>query len=98
MSFLSFAFPVAEMAAGSLASAGRPLLGAGALLAFAMVFRPLLIGLLRAGLLILKPRKSFNERIAEIRVSSLLHMNGLARGYEASHPSLATEMRFFARN
>lgn len=99
MSFLSVAFfPAAEMAAGSLASAGRPLLGAGALFAFAMMFRPLLLGLLRAALLFVKPRKPLAERVADIRARSLPYMQRKARDYEASHPSLAAEMRFFTRN
>jgi len=103
MSLLSIAvlpiqdlIPATEALAGTAASAARPLLGLGALAAFVMVFKPLLLGLLRAALLLVKPRRSMAERIAQDRLAGVLTMQRMARDIEASEPNLAAELRSIA--
>lgn len=102
MSILSIAFP-AEAALPALQAFGanavviaRPLLGLGILAALLVVFKPLLVGLLRAALLVIKPRKSLEERSSRRLLQSVLTMHRMARDVERSHPSLAAELRSIA--
>nr|WP_314626953.1 hypothetical protein [uncultured Noviherbaspirillum sp.] len=98
MSILSIAFPVEAAAsfAGIAIGAARPLIGVSLFATLLLLFKPLLKGLLQAGLLLLSPRKSLDERrmAQQVRGASLL--NRLARDYETSQPNLAAELRQFA--
>jgi hypothetical protein len=102
MSLLPFAFPVqaalpaAEALAGTAIGAARPLLGFGALAAVLVMFKPLLVGLLRAALLIVKPRQSLEERSLRSTMRSVLMLNQMARDLDATEPSLAAELRSIA--
>lgn len=102
MSILTIAFPVqavlpnVQMIAGEIAPLARPLLGFGALTALFMVFKPLLIGLLRAALLVLNPRLSLEERRSRRTLRSMLLVNRLAQDVESSQPGLAAELRQLA--
>src|SRR6478672_239860 len=99
MSILTIAFPaqaaipVAQAAFGGLAVAARPLFGLGILIALLMLFKPLLTGLLRAALLLVRPRRSLEERRSRQTLRSVLMLNGLARDVETSQPGLAAELR-----
>ncbi len=64
MSILSIAFPVEAAAsfAGIAIGAARPLIGVSLFATLLLLFKPLLKGLLQAGLLLLSPRKSLDER------------------------------------
>lgn len=102
MSILTIAFP-AEAAlpalqafAANAVSIARPLLGLGILAALLVVFKPLLVGLLRAALLVVKPRKSLEERTSRHMLRSVLMMHRVARDVERNHPSLAAELRSIA--
>ncbi|HYD58863.1 MAG TPA: hypothetical protein VEC35_00815 [Noviherbaspirillum sp.] len=95
MSILSIAFPVEAIAANALAVA-RPLLGLGVLAALMVVFKPLLVGLLRAALLVIKPRKSLEERSQRSMLQSVLMLNRMARDLDRVQPSLANELRAIA--
>jgi hypothetical protein len=95
MSVLSIAFPVEAIAANALAVA-RPLLGLGILAALMVVFKPLLVGLLRAALLVIKPRKSLEERSQRSMLQSVLMLNRMARDLDRVQPSLANELRAIA--
>lgn len=102
MSILAIAFP-AEAAlpalqafAANAVSIARPLLGLGILAALLLAFKPLLIGLLRAALLVVRPRKSLEERSARRTLQSVLMMHRIARDVERAHPSLAAELRSIA--
>lgn len=102
MSILSIAFP-AEAAlpalqafAGNALSLARPVLGLGVLAAVLVAFKPLLVGLLRAALLVVKPRKSLEERSERRILQSMLMLNRMAREYETTQPSLAAELRSIA--
>jgi hypothetical protein len=98
MSILSIAFPVeaAASVAGIAIGAARPLIGVSLFATLLLLFKPLLKGLLQAGLLLLSPRKSLDERrmVQQVRGARLL--NRLARDYETSQPNLAAELRQFA--
>jgi hypothetical protein len=102
MSVLSIAFPVEatlpalQVIGGNLVAILRPMMGFGALAAILVVFKPLLIGLLRAALLVIKPRQTLEERSARTLLQSALMLNHMARDLEAAHPSLAAELRSFA--
>ncbi|WP_420475425.1 hypothetical protein [Noviherbaspirillum sp. ST9] len=95
MSVLSLAFPAEAIAANALAVA-RPLLGLGVLAALMVVFKPLLVGLLRAALLVVKPRKSLEERSQRSMLQSVLMLNRMAREFDGVQPSLANELRAIA--
>ena len=98
MTFLAIAFPA--QAAGPVAqtfvSAIRPLLGLGLFATLLMVFRPLVVGLLRAALLAVKPRLSIEERVTRRNMSGVLMLNRMANEFDASQPNLAAELRNLA--
>ncbi|NEX63552.1 hypothetical protein [Noviherbaspirillum galbum] len=88
--------PAFHTAVGASAGIMRPLLGFGMLAAFMMLFRPLLTGLLRAGLLVIQPRATRKERSFRSITEGVLALNRMARDVEAAHPSLASELRAIA--
>jgi hypothetical protein len=98
MSILSIAFPfeAAVSVAGVAVGAARPLLGISVFATLLLLFKPLLKGLLQAGLLLLSPRKSLDERrmVQKLRGAKLLYR--IAGDYEASQPNLAAELRQLA--
>jgi hypothetical protein len=102
MSFLTVALPftatlpAVEALAGMVASAARPLVGLGALAAFAIVFKPLLSGLLRAALLVLKPRQSLETRNERCRFAGARLLQRMARDVDDTQPGLAAELRWLA--
>lgn len=102
MSILSVAFPAEaalpalQVFAANAVNMVRPMVGLSILAAVLVVFKPLLVGLLRAALLIVKPRRSLEERSARRMVESVLMLHRIARDVEESHPSLASELRSIA--
>lgn len=74
----------------------RPLLGIGLLATFVMLFKPLLIGLLRAALLMLQPRQSLEQRNTARRLRDMLMLTSMTRELDATDPALATELRALA--
>jgi hypothetical protein len=102
MSFLNVALPfsavlfAAEAFGFMLAGAVRPLLGLGAVAAFAVVFKPLLSGLLRAALLAIKPRQPIEIRNQCRRLAEARSMQRMAREFDDTQPGLAAELRWLA--
>lgn len=90
------ALPMAEALAVTAARFSRPLLGLGAIAGFLMLFKPLLIGILQAGLLVLRPRRTLAERGQRQRLADALLLNRLARRLEESQPNQASELRLLA--
>jgi hypothetical protein len=90
------ALPVLQTYGGSALSLARPVFGLGALAGMMVLFRPLLVGILRAGLLSLLPRKSHEERSLRRNMKAALRIYRIARDLESSHPSLASELRSIA--
>jgi hypothetical protein len=102
MSVLTIAFP-AEAAlpalqafAGSAFAAVRPFLSLGVMAALLLAFKPLLMGLLRAALLVIKPRQTLEQRSGRRTLQSILLLNRLARDLDGAQPSLANELRALA--
>jgi hypothetical protein len=98
MHFLSIAFPaeVAIPVAKAFAGLARPLAGLTILAALLMLFKPLIVGILHAALLVIKPRKSLQERKARSNVQAVRTLNRMARDLDSSQPNLAAELRMLA--
>jgi hypothetical protein len=89
-----FAFPAGFVAPA--VAVARPLFGAGALMTFFMMFKPLITGVLQAVKLVFSPRLSLEERRQRqtLRRVSMLHR--LAREFDHYEPSQAAELRMLA--
>lgn len=102
MSIFAIAFPIqsaapfAQAFAGTFASVARPLLGIGLFLTLVMIFKPLVVGFLRAALLVLQPRLSYEERTSRRTLQGVRMLNRMAADLDLSQPSLAAEMRLLA--
>jgi hypothetical protein len=102
MSILAIAFPaqaaipVAQTVLGVAATLARPALGLGALLAVVLIFKPLLLGMLRAALLVVKPRESLEQRVARRTLRDVKRLHRMASEAEGLQPNLAAELRFLA--
>lgn len=72
------------------------LLAVGALIGLIALFRPLLTGLLRAGVLALKPYVSLEERLFHRKLSGFFMLKAVARDFDSTQPNLAAELRRFA--
>ncbi|HEY8102045.1 MAG TPA: hypothetical protein VIF82_14975 [Burkholderiaceae bacterium] len=105
MSILTLAYPaqaavsVAQTFAGFFAGALRSALGIaafGLIAIFAMVFKPLIIGVLRAGRLVIQPRVSAQQRQLLLKLEGVQLLNKLAKDADATQPNLAAEMRYLA--
>ncbi|GAC1318924.1 MAG: hypothetical protein NVS3B11_06590 [Collimonas sp.] len=102
MSLFAFALPaeVALFDASALLAAAvaavRPLLGLGALATLMVYFKPLWMGVLRAALMLVKPRKSLDQRIARSKFNGQQLVRRMANDHALSQPSLAAELRLLA--
>jgi hypothetical protein len=96
MSVVDTALPVLQTFDGTVFGLARPILGIGALAGLMILFRPLLVGVVRAGLLLLRPRKSHRERLLHRNMKAALRMYRMARDVDSSHPSFAAELRSIA--
>lgn len=102
MSFLNIAFPatsalpVAQVAVSTVIGAARPLLGLGILATMLLVFKPLLVGMLRAALLVIHPRQSREQKSALRNLRSMLVIRRTANDLDCSSPSMAAELRALA--
>jgi len=90
MSLLNLAFSL------NAADVLRVLLGLGVLLALLIVFKPLVLGILRAALMLMVPRKSLEQRLSQHRFNGVQILNRMANDYAGSQPNLATELRNLA--
>lgn len=95
MSFVSTLIPAEAVLANTLAVA-RPLIGLGLLAAVLVFFKPLLAGILRAALLVVKPAESRGQRSAREIFAGVSLLRRMANDVEAQHPSLAAELRSIA--
>jgi hypothetical protein len=90
------ALPLVEKFALAAVRSSRPLLGLGAAAGLLMLFKPLLIGILQAALLLLRPRRTLAQRSARQRLRDVVLLERLARRMEASQPNQAAELRALA--
>ncbi|MEC5215379.1 hypothetical protein RCH09_000309 [Actimicrobium sp. GrIS 1.19] len=93
---LEAAIPAAQVFGRYAATAARPLFGIGIAVGFLMVFKPMLTGLLRAGVVLLKPRPTFAQRSQRSHLRGMLMLNRMANDLESSQPNVASELRAFA--
>jgi hypothetical protein len=105
MSILTLAYPAQEAAAivqafsGSIAATLRPMLGAGILAiigVFAVVFKPVVIGVLRTAQLVFRPKVPTAQIQLLNRLEGVRMLNQLAKDVDATQPNLAAEMRYLA--
>jgi len=102
MSLLTITFPVEASVpmVQQLISASivmiRPLLGMGILVTLLMVFKPMVIGTLRAALVLVVPRKSLEQRVSQHRFNGVRILNRMANDYVCSQPNFAAELRNLA--
>ena len=105
MSILTLAYPVqaaislAQTFSSSVVLALRSVLGIGILgvvTVFVMVFKPLIVGFLRAVHLVIQPRISAQQRQLLQRLEGVQLLNQLAKDVDATQPNLAAEMRYLA--
>lgn len=98
MSFMAIAFPaqVAVPVAQTFANYARPLLGLGIFATLLMIFKPLVLGVFRAALLAVKPRRSLEQRNLRSKLQGVLMLNRMANEMDSSQPSLAAELRMLA--
>lgn len=68
----------------------------GILASLTIVFRPLIVGLLRTAKLIVQPRLTSQQRLLRRRWQGAELLNRLANQAEATQPNLAAEMRYLA--
>lgn len=90
------AIPVVETLALTAARMSRPLLGVGLGAGLLVLFKPLLIGLLQAALLVVRPRRTLEQRSARQNLRDMLLLYRLARQYDESQPNQAAELRALA--
>jgi len=102
MSLFAFALPAGTASfdlsflLSTAAAAVRPLLVLGVIAALGMYFKPLLSGILRAALLLIKPRKSLEQRIAQNKINGRKLARRMANDHARSQPNLAAELRCLA--
>lgn len=73
-----------------------PFFGLCVAIVLGMIFKPLLRGIFRAVLLLIKPRKSLERRIAENKVIGRKLARRMANDQAGSQPNLANELRLLA--
>jgi hypothetical protein len=90
------ALPGAQFFFSNFFAVARPLFGAGALMTFFMMFKPMIVGVLQAIRLTFSPRKSLEERNSRRTLAGVLMLNRMARDLDHTDPNLAAEMRLLA--
>ena len=79
-----------------LLHAVRMLAGLSLLAALLLVFKPLLRGIARAMVLLVKPRRSNQEWLARRQMADAMMLNRMLNSMETSAPSHAAELRAMA--
>ncbi|MBV8666279.1 MAG: hypothetical protein JO269_07330 [Burkholderiaceae bacterium] len=82
--------------AGPALAVARPLFGAGLLVALGTVFKPLLLGVVRAVQLVFSPRLTLEQRRGRQTLHRVLMLNSLAREFDRYEPNQAAELRMLA--
>lgn len=70
--------------------------GLGVLAVLLYLFRPLLVGMLRAAVLVVRPRVVAEQDTLRRNMKAAAQMNRIAQDIDSTHPSLAAELRFIA--
>ncbi len=93
---MQVAFPVLRNAGMTALGMLRPFFGLGLLVAVVMLFKPLIVGILRAAVVVVKPRESFAVRRIKNHLRGVRMLNRMAREMDGSQPNVAAELRAFA--
>lgn len=80
----------------TLLSAVQILLSAVVLAAVLVLFKPLLLGVGRAAMLLVKPKLSKEERLARRQMRDAMMLNRMLNAMDGSAPSHAAELRALA--
>lgn len=90
------AFPVLRNVGMTALGMIRPFFSLGMLIAMIMLFKPMIVGVARAAVVIVKPRESVAVRRGNSHLRSVRMLNRMARDMDASQPNVAAELRSFA--
>lgn len=96
MSFLNIALPIAQIAMTNILAVARPLLGLAILVTTLIVFKPLLLGMLRAALLVVHPKLTRDQKTASRNLRNMLTIRRIANDVNYSSPNMAAELRALA--
>ncbi|QJQ06479.1 hypothetical protein EJG51_012135 [Undibacterium piscinae] len=96
MSFLNIALPIAQIAMTNILAVARPLLGLAILVTILIVFKPLLLGMLRAALLVVHPKLTRDQKTASRNLRNMLTIRRIANDVNYSSPNMAAELRALA--
>ena len=81
---------------GVVVLAMRPLLGFGFLAVALWLFKPILTGLARAAVMLVRPRRPMAWRSERRNTEGVVALNRMARELDTLQPSLAAELRLLA--
>lgn len=90
------AVPGAQYFFSSAFALARPMFGAGAFMTVVMMFKPMLVGVLKAVRLTFSPRQTLEERNSRRTLRGVLMLNRMARELDNIDPSQAAELRLLA--
>ena len=93
---MQVALPGAQYFFSNFFAVARPLFGAGALMTFFMMFKPMIVGVLQAIRLAFSPRQTLEERNGRRTLAGVLMLNRMARDLDQTDPNLAAELRLLA--
>jgi hypothetical protein len=96
MSFLNIALPIAQIAMTNILAVARPLLGLAILATILIIFKPLLLGMLRAALLVVHPKLTRDQKTASRNLRNMLTIRRIANDVNYSSPNMAAELRALA--
>lgn len=99
MSFLDIAtsaLPVAQNIIDNVKHLAVPLLGLIILAVIMIIFRPLMIGMLRAVMMLLNPRLTREQKTASRNLRNTLTIRRIANDLDNSSPNMAAELRALA--
>lgn len=105
MSILMLAYPaqaaasLAQSLPGAFVSVVRSIweIGVvGGIALFAVVFKPLIVGVFKTIRLVIQPRVSLQQRRLLSRWQGVQLLNRMAKDADATQPTLAAELRYFA--
>ena len=90
------ALPALQAFVAQVLMMARLVAGLGVLAVLLYLFRPLLVGMLRAAVLVVRPRVAAEQDTLRRNMKAAAQMNRIAQDIDSTHPSLAAELRFIA--
>ena len=93
---MQVAFPVLRNLGAIAFGVLRPLFSLSVLVAVTILFKPLIVGVVRAAVVMVKPHESVAIRRINSHLRSVRMLNRMAREMDTSQPNVAAELRSFA--